>query len=80
MKRVDLNILISNLDDTWRTPAGVRRLMKRGGSDADIACMLERLALIDRVEHRYEETEVRRALVNPGRGKVFRIHFYRRLQ
>jgi hypothetical protein len=73
--RPDDGLIISCLDDTWRTPPAVHRLLESRGAVADIAYALERLARAGKIEAKHEATMTGRA--GPP---MLSINYYRKLQ
>jgi hypothetical protein len=51
--RPDDNLIISHLDDEWRTAPAVHRLLGERGAVADIAYALERLARAGKIEAKH---------------------------
>lgn len=68
-------VIASYLDDEWRTPGAVHRLLGERGAVADIAYALERLARAGNIEAKHEATMTGRA--GPP---VLCIDYYRKLQ
>lgn len=82
MPQIDDGLLISNLDDTFRTVPAVKKRIGRNGWDTFLICeALRRLALAGRIEKREQPTGAPRPTSNRRRnaGPVFNIEFYRRL-
>jgi len=65
--------IASYLDDEWRTPTAVHRLLQERGESYKIAIALERLARAGKIENKYEGSM-------PKRGSPVCIDYYRRLQ
>jgi hypothetical protein len=73
--RFEDDVIASYLDDQWRTPGEVHRLMKNHGSGHDIAYALERLARAGQIENKHE------AAVGGRSGmRVLCVNYYRKLQ
>jgi hypothetical protein len=51
--RLDDELIISHLDDTWRTAPAVHLLLSEHGTLADIAYALERLARAGKIEGKH---------------------------
>ena len=66
-------VIASYLDDEWRTPPAVHRLLGDRGSVADLACALERLARAGKIENKHEA-------VMPSKGPPICVNYYRKLQ
>ena len=73
--RPDDNLIISHLDDEWRTAPAVHRLLGDHGTVADVASALERLARAGKIEAKHEAVMTGRA--GPP---VLCIDYYRKLQ
>jgi hypothetical protein len=76
--RLDDKLIISHLDDEWRTAPAVHRLLERGAV-ADIAYALERLARAGKIEAKHEAVMAPRYRDKAG-PPVLSIEFYRKLQ
>jgi hypothetical protein len=73
-------VIASYLNDEWRTPPAVHRLLGDDrGAVADIAYALERLARAGKIEARHEATMVPKFHDKAG-PPVLCIDFYRKLQ
>jgi CTP:molybdopterin cytidylyltransferase MocA len=77
--RPDDNLIISHLDDTWRTAPAVHRLLGDHGTVADVASALERLARAGKIEAKHEAVMAPRYRDKAG-PPVLCIDFYRKLQ
>jgi hypothetical protein len=77
--RPDDNLIISHLDDTWRTAPAVHRLLGDHSTVADIASALERLARAGKIEAKHEAVMAPRYRDKAG-PPVLCIDFYRKLQ
>ena len=77
--RPDDNLIISHLDDEWRTAPAVHRLLGERGAVADIAYALERLARAGKIEAKHEAAMAPRYRDKAG-PPVLSIDFYRKLQ
>jgi hypothetical protein len=75
--RPDDNLIISHLDDEWRTAPAVHRLL--GDHVADVASALERLARAGKIEAKHEAVMAPRYRDKAG-PPVLCIDFYRKLQ
>jgi hypothetical protein len=73
--RPDDGLIISCLDDTWRTPPAVHRLLESRGAVADIAYALERLARAGKIEAKHEA-----AMTGMAGPPVLSVSYYRKLQ
>jgi hypothetical protein len=73
--RPDDGLIISCLDDTWRTPPAVHRLLESRGAVADIAYALERLARAGKIEAKHEA-----AMTGRAGPPMLSINYYRKLQ
>jgi hypothetical protein len=71
--------IASYLDDEWRTPRAVHRLLGERGAVADIAYALERLARAGKIEAKHEAAMVPKLRDKAG-PPVLSIDFYRKLQ
>lgn len=75
-------IIAAYLDDKWRTPYAVHRLMKECGGDHaahQVAYALERLARAGKIENQQEATMAPRYGERPG-APVLCIDYYRKLR
>jgi hypothetical protein len=72
-------VIASYLDDEWRTPPAVHRLLGDRGTVADIASALERLARAGKIEAKHEAVMAPRYRDKAG-PPVLCIDFYRKLQ
>jgi hypothetical protein len=72
-------VIASYLDDEWRTPPVVHRLLGDRGTVADIASALERLARAGKIEAKHEAVMAPRYRDKAG-PPVLCIDFYRKLQ
>jgi hypothetical protein len=72
-------VIASYLNDEWRTPAAVQRLLDNRGHCDQIAHALERLARAGKIENKHEATMTPRYGERPG-APVLCIEFYRKLQ
>ena len=72
-------VIASYLDDEWRTPPAVHRLLNDRGVVADIAYALERLARAGKIEAKHKATMVPKFRDKAG-PPVLCIDFYRKLQ
>jgi len=72
-------VIASYLDDEWRTPPAVHRLLGDRGSVADIACALERLARAGKIENKHEAVMAPKFRDKSG-PPVLCTDFYRKLQ
>jgi hypothetical protein len=72
-------VIASYLDDEWRTPPAVHRLLGDRGTVADIASALERLARAGKIEAKHEAVMAPRYRDKAG-PSVLCIDFYRKLQ
>jgi hypothetical protein len=72
-------VIASYLDDEWRTPPAVHRLLGDRGTVADIASALERLARAGKIEAKHEAVMAPRYRGKAG-PPVLCIDFYRKLQ
>ena len=77
--RLDDELIASYLDDEWRTPPAVHRLLGDRCTVADIAYALERLARAGKIENKHEAVMVPKYRDKSG-PPVLCIDFYRRLQ
>jgi hypothetical protein len=77
--RPDDNLIISHLDDEWRTAPAVHRLLGDHGTVADVASALERLARAGKIEAKHEAVMAPRYRDKAG-PPVLCIDFYRKLQ
>jgi hypothetical protein len=77
--RPDDNLIISHLDDEWRTPPAVHRLLGDHCTVADVASALERLARAGKIEAKHEAAMAPRYRDKAG-PPVLCIDFYRKLQ
>ena len=77
--RLDDELIISHLDDTWRTAPAVHRLLSERGTVADIAYALERLARAGKIEAKHVAAMAPRYRDKTG-PPVLSIDFYRKLQ
>ena len=77
--RPDDNLIISHLDDIWRTAPAVHRLLGDHGTVADVASALERLARAGKIEAKHEAVMAPRYRGKAG-PPVLCIDFYRKLQ
>jgi hypothetical protein len=68
-------VIASYLNEEWRTPLDVHRLLGSRGAVADIAYALERLARAGKIEAKHEATMTGRA--GPP---MLSINYYRKLQ
>jgi hypothetical protein len=72
-------VIASYLDDEWRAPPAVHRLLGDRGSVADIACALERLARAGKIENKHEAVMAPKFREKSG-PPVLCTDFYRKLQ
>jgi hypothetical protein len=72
-------VIASYLDDEWRTPPAVHRLLGDRGTVADIVSALERLARAGKIEAKHEAMMVPKFRDKSG-PPVLCIDFYRKLQ
>jgi hypothetical protein len=72
-------VIASYLNDEWRTPPAVHRLLNDRSAVADIAYALERLARAGKIEAKHEATMVPKFRDKAG-PPVLCIDFYRKLQ
>ena len=72
-------VIASYIDDEWRTPGDVHRLLGDRGTVADIAYALERLARAGKIENKHEAVMVPKYRDKSG-PPVLCIDFYRKLQ
>jgi hypothetical protein len=77
--RIRDEVIASYLDDEWRTPPAVHRLLGDGGTVADIASALERLARAGKIEAKHKAVMAPRYRDKAG-PPVLCIDFYRKLQ
>jgi hypothetical protein len=74
------DVIISHLEDEWRTASAVHRLLgERGGVVADIAYALERLARAGKIEAKHVAAMAPRYRHKAG-PPVLSRDFYRKLQ
>ena len=73
------DVIISHLDDEWRTAPAVHRLLGERGAVADIAYALERLARAGKIEAKHVAAMAPRYRNKAG-PPVLSIDFYRKLQ
>jgi ubiquinone biosynthesis protein UbiJ len=66
-------VIASYLNDEWRTPHAVHRLMDSRGECSDVAYALERLARAGKIENKHEA-------VMPAKGPPICVNYYRKLQ
>jgi hypothetical protein len=66
-------VIASYLNDEWRTPAAVHRLLDNRGHCDQISHALERLARAGKIENKHEATM-------PLHGGPICINYYRKLQ
>jgi hypothetical protein len=66
-------VIASYLNDEWRTPPAVHRLMDSRGECSDVAYALERLARAGKIENKHEA-------VMPSKGPPICVNYYRKLQ
>jgi hypothetical protein len=71
---IDDLLVASHLDDTWRSPPSVQRLLKRW-QQFEVADALRRLAGAGKIEKREDPTPIPKF-----RGSMRKIESYRRLQ
>lgn len=71
--RFDDSVIASCLDDEWRTPPAVHRLLHDQGHASEIAIALERLARAGKIENKHEATM-------PEKGSPVCVNYYRKLQ
>ena len=71
-------VIASYIDDEWRTPGDVHRLLGDRGTVADIAYALERLARAGKIEAKHEAMMVPKFRDKAG-PPVLSIDFYRKL-
>ncbi|MBR0693645.1 hypothetical protein [Bradyrhizobium lablabi] len=76
--RVEDRLIISLLDDEWRTPPDVHRMLNAGDARA-VGYALERLAREGKIENRHEATMAPRYRDKSG-PPVLCINYYRKLQ
>ena len=72
-------VIASYLNDEWRTPPAVHRLMDSRGECSDVAYALERLARAGKIECKHEATMAPRYRDKSG-PPVLSINYYRKLQ
>jgi hypothetical protein len=72
-------VIASCLDDEWRTPAAVHRLLDNRGHCDQIAIALERLARAGKIENKHEATMAPKLRDKSG-SPVLCIDYYRKLQ
>ena len=72
-------VIASYLDDEWRTPPAVHRLLGDRGTVADIVSALERLARAGKIEAKHEAMMAPKFRDKSG-PTVLCIDFYRKLQ
>jgi hypothetical protein len=72
-------VIASYLDDEWRTPPAVHRLLGDRGTVADIVSALERLARAGKIEAKHEAMMAPKFRDKSG-PPVLCIDFYRKLQ
>jgi hypothetical protein len=72
-------VIANCLDDEWRTPPAVHRLLDNRGHCDQIACALERLARAGKIENRHEATMAPKLRDKSG-PPVLCIDYYRKLQ
>jgi hypothetical protein len=72
-------VIASYLNDEWRTPPDVHRLLSNRGADYEIAYALERLAREGKIECKHEATMAPRYRDKSG-PPVLSINYYRKLQ
>jgi hypothetical protein len=68
-------VIASYLNEEWRTPPAVHRLLGSRGAVADIAYVLERLARAGKIEAKHEA-----AMTGRAGPPVLCIDYYRKLQ
>ena len=68
-------VIASYLNEEWRTPPAVHRLLGSRGAVADIAYVLERLARAGKIEAKHEA-----AMTGRSGPPVLCIDYYRKLQ
>ena len=68
-------VIASYLNEEWRTPPAVHRLLGSRGAVADIAYVLERLARAGKIEAKHEA-----AMTGRAGPPVLCIEYYRKLQ
>ena len=68
-------VIASYLNEEWRTPPAVHRLLGSRGAVADIAYVLERLARAGKIEAKHEA-----AMTGTAGPPVLCIDYYRKLQ
>jgi hypothetical protein len=73
-------VIASYLNEEWRTPLDVHRLLGSRDAVADIAYALERLARAGKIEARHEATMVPKFFRDKSGPPVLCIDFYRKLQ
>jgi hypothetical protein len=66
-------VIASYLNNEWRTPPAVHRLLDSRGECSDIAYALERLARAGQIECKHEA-------VMPSKGPPICVNYYRKLQ
>jgi hypothetical protein len=66
-------VIASYLNDEWRTPAAVQRLLDNRGHCDQIANALERLARAGKIENKHEASM-------PAKGSPICVNYYRKLQ
>lgn len=84
--RFDDSVIANCLDDEWRTPPAVHRLLHDKGHASEIAIALERLARAGKIEHKHEYAVPFHSDISAtmalylGKLEPIKVSYYRKLQ
>lgn len=76
----DERLVVSTLDDEWRTPMNIRRLLKYSCEGNILTIALRKLAAIGKIECRREDTGCPKKCSGGKLRGVRKLEFYRKVQ